>query len=180
MKKREEILETIRRDPFLCGMLSCYERAALCMKGKRVLDYGCGYGWGSWILSAQAHKVVGYDPDKERIDFAREIFSAPNISFFSSQLGVQEGLYDAVCLFMVLPYAEEKKGILKKAAARVKPGGCLWVSYKTAAPELTEVLAEWRRESQWRLGCREERYLSEAENIVTLVYYDSPLHEGLL
>ena len=40
----EEIIRTIREDPFLSVMFSCYERAGEYAWDKNVLDYGCGYG----------------------------------------------------------------------------------------------------------------------------------------
>jgi len=43
-------------------------------EAKRILDFGCGSGYGSRILSSMLKEaqVVGYDPDHSAIEFARE------------------------------------------------------------------------------------------------------------
>ena len=50
--------------------------------GKSVLDFGCGIGHGSYILSHFAARVVGYDKSSV-IDEARTIFKRYNLSFTS-------------------------------------------------------------------------------------------------
>lgn len=40
-------------------------------KDKKVLDVGCGYGYGSYLLSQKAKSVVGVDLWKERIEGAK-------------------------------------------------------------------------------------------------------------
>lgn len=49
--------------------------------GRTVVDIGCSSGFGSNILSHFARHVWGLDINKESIDFARLVFSRPNLSF---------------------------------------------------------------------------------------------------
>jgi protein-L-isoaspartate O-methyltransferase len=51
--------------------LARYTFAARLARGKRVLDAGCGAGYGSAELSLSAHSVVGVDSAAEAVAFAR-------------------------------------------------------------------------------------------------------------
>lgn len=74
------------------------------LKGKRVLEIGCGHGALSVnALERGAIKVLGIDLDQERIDFANaKIRSNPalvnNVSFLAADLSqIEDGSFD-VCL----------------------------------------------------------------------------------
>lgn len=170
MSEAEEYIKALREDNFLHGIFFCYEKAMLLAENKRVLDYGCGYGWGTWLLSSMARKVVGYDPDEGRIAFARKTFLTETISFIKDEHWLEGLAYDMICLFMVLPYAEEKRAVLDRIAGYLKPGGSLWISYKTKDYALERLLEAWSKESGMRWIDSNERYLSESENVVMNVY----------
>jgi SAM-dependent methyltransferase len=73
----ESDLSQIRRDH-----VARYEWAArLVEPGASVLDYGCGIGYGSSILSASAGKVYGLDVDAETLEFARNTWARENVEF---------------------------------------------------------------------------------------------------
>ena len=98
MEKAMQYLDLIRKDPFLHAMLASYDNAAAAQVQDCVLDYGCGYGWGSYILSDSFRHVTGYDPDAERISFARRHFARKNIAF-TQHGGLLAGRrYDVICL----------------------------------------------------------------------------------
>ena len=114
MEKAMQYLDLIRKDPFLHAMLASYDNAAAAQVQDCVLDYGCGYGWGSYILSDSFRHVTGYDPDAERISFARRHFARKNIAF-TQHGGLLAGRrYDVICLFMVLPYVEDSGELLAR------------------------------------------------------------------
>jgi len=54
-----------------------YTFAARLARGKRVLDAGCGAGYGSAELAQAADSVVGVDRAAEAIDFARASYGSP-------------------------------------------------------------------------------------------------------
>src|SRR5215208_5162062 len=58
-----------------------YAFAARLASGKRVLDAGCGAGYGSAELAHAAQTVVGIDVAAEAMDFAREHYRLPNLRF---------------------------------------------------------------------------------------------------
>lgn len=49
--------------------------------GKLVVDVGCGVGLGANILSHEARFVWGLDVNPRNIDFAKKMFSRPNLDF---------------------------------------------------------------------------------------------------
>jgi 2-polyprenyl-3-methyl-5-hydroxy-6-metoxy-1,4-benzoquinol methylase len=53
-----------------------YTFAARLARGKRVLDAGCGAGYGIGELARVAERVVGVDVAADAIEFARRIFAA--------------------------------------------------------------------------------------------------------
>jgi len=50
--------------------------------GRRVVDFGCGSGYGSFMLSWGAKHVIGLDVDPEAVQYARDHFVADNLVFF--------------------------------------------------------------------------------------------------
>src|SRR3977135_1391273 len=58
-----------------------YNFAARLTRGKRVLDAGCGAGYGSAELAQMAERVIGIDIAPEAVEFARSHYQAPNLSF---------------------------------------------------------------------------------------------------
>jgi len=55
--------------------------------GKRVLDAGCGTGYGaSMMLEAGAESVVGVDIDPKTVSFARRSFAKPGLEFRVSDM----------------------------------------------------------------------------------------------
>ena len=58
-----------------------YAFAARLARKKRVLDAGCGTGYGTAELACQARDVLGIDISAEAVAYAREHFGAENIRF---------------------------------------------------------------------------------------------------
>ena len=53
------------------------------VQGKRVLDVGCGVGYGADYLAKKgAAEVVGVDYSDEALTYAKEHYIAPNLAFF--------------------------------------------------------------------------------------------------
>src|SRR3954454_10243994 len=61
--------------------LARYSFAARLARGKRVLDAGCGAGYGSAELARIAESVVGVDVAAEAVEHAREHYPRHNLSF---------------------------------------------------------------------------------------------------
>ena len=62
------------------------------VRGKKVLDIGCGAGYGSKILSETAAVVVGIDIDNDAITHAAENYGSDTVSFVAGDVGKRKGV----------------------------------------------------------------------------------------
>lgn len=98
-----ELRRALTEDPYLSSMFDSYTRLSGEVAGKRVLDYGCGYGWGSYELArAGALSVLGYDCDSQRVQTARQWFRHGNLNFSSDWDQVCTQRFDIVSIFFVI------------------------------------------------------------------------------
>src|SRR5437764_10313379 len=58
-----------------------YTFAARLARGKRVLDAGCGAGYGSAALAEVSESVTGVDVAAEAVEYARGNYQAANLAF---------------------------------------------------------------------------------------------------
>lgn len=109
-----------------------YELAANIVEGKDVLDIGCGYGYGSYILSSKARHVFGIDEDTEAISYATARYQRPNLSF--DAVGAAEYLrevrseFDMVTMFEVIEHVARQQELLEQVSGSLRPGGFLVIS----------------------------------------------------
>lgn len=112
-------------EPMLARHLVPYEYAFNLVKGKDVLEIGCGIGYGSHKLAEQANNVTAIDISEAAINIARESYKRDNLNFQVGDAGdlcaFKDGSYDIVfssqCIEHVVAYerfAEEVARILRK------------------------------------------------------------------
>ena len=72
-------------------------------RGKSFIDIGCGVGYGTFILGTGAgRQATGYDIDIEAVNYARQHWNHPNVSFWSGDVSRPEavtGWADAAVAF---------------------------------------------------------------------------------
>jgi len=110
-----------------------YKKAAeLIGSGKRVLDAGCGYGYGSKILAERSFRVIGIDVSLEAVDYARNIYSQSNTNFFRSDIVdfdcLEFGRFDVITLFEVLEHLTDPSAALKNIRNGLRRSGKLIIS----------------------------------------------------
>jgi SAM-dependent methyltransferase len=108
-----------------------YTFAARLARGKRVLDAGCGAGYGSADLARAAERVVGVDRAPEAIEFARVHYTAANLSFEEASceaLPHADGSFELVVAFEVIEHLEDWRGFLREARRVLVANGQLVVS----------------------------------------------------
>ena len=111
--------------------LARYMFAVRLAGGKRVLDAGCGAGYGSAELARVAASVVGADLAVEAVDFAREQYRLPNLRFEQASctaLPHPDGCFDLVVAFEVIEHLRDWREFLQEARRLLAPGGQFVVS----------------------------------------------------
>jgi SAM-dependent methyltransferase len=87
--------------------LARYAFAARLARGKRVLDAGCGAGYGSAELANSAQTVVAIDVSPDALTFARANYRLPNLTFEQAScasLPHRDGSFDLVVGFEVIEH----------------------------------------------------------------------------
>lgn len=159
-----ETVDGIRRDH-----VARYEFARDQIAGGmfNVLDVGCGVGYGSKIMAAQAGGVTAFDINTEAIEFARAHYADPRVRFISAEVGPWlEGAspYDVAVAFEIIEHVEDPRPLLKRLHRVAKhliasvPNEEVfpWKNYKYhfrhyTRTQFRELLAEcgWRVTMEW-------------------------------
>src|SRR5580698_2437309 len=108
-----------------------YTFAARLARGKRVLDAGCGAGYGSAELARAAERVVGVDRAADAIEHARAHYPAHNLTFEEASceaLPHADASFDLVVAFEVIEHLEDWRGFLRETHRVLEPNGQLVVS----------------------------------------------------
>jgi SAM-dependent methyltransferase len=108
-----------------------YAFAARLARGKRVLDAGCGAGYGAAELARAAVSVVGADIAPEAIDFARQNYPLPKLWFEQASctaLPHGDGCFDLVVAFEVIEHLVNWRELLREARRVLAPDGQFVVS----------------------------------------------------
>ncbi len=61
--------------------IATYNYALGLVKGKKVLDYGSGSGYGAYILSKEAKSVIGADISQEAVEYSNKEYIQGNLNF---------------------------------------------------------------------------------------------------
>lgn len=111
--------------------LARYAFAARLACGKRVLDAGCGSGYGSAELAATACSVIGLDVSADALGYARQSYRSPNASFIEAScasLPIASQSIDLVVAFEVIEHVADWQAFLQDVQRVLAPGGRLILS----------------------------------------------------
>jgi malonyl-CoA O-methyltransferase len=102
------------------------------LRGRRVLDLGCGTGRHALALSRRGAQVVGVDPSEGMLARAAAKPGARKVVWILSKAGERLPLrskrFDAVVSALVLEHVAGLEGFFREARRVVRPGGELYVS----------------------------------------------------
>ena len=108
-----------------------YAFAARLAAGKRVLDAGCGAGYGAMEMAHAAAEVIGVDSSEEAIEYANAHYSAPNLRFKQGScaaLPAADASFDLVTAFEVIEHLSDWRAFLTEARRVLAPDGRFLVS----------------------------------------------------
>lgn len=97
---------------FYAQQLKAYSHIRQDVAGKRVLDVGCGDGYGSAYLAEVAAEVTGIDYDESIISKAKNKYKVPNLNFkymSATELEFESNSFDVICSFQVIEHIPENK-----------------------------------------------------------------------
>lgn len=140
------------------------------VRGKQVLDAGCGYGWhAAWFQEAGAASVLATDVSEKMLDVARARHAYPNVRYVQADLGVSadldaifgEGPFDLVLASLVLHYLDDYAGFARRVFDALRPGGSF--VFNVEHPVFTaEGSQNWLTDDEGRIRCFPvDRYAEE-------------------
>ncbi len=103
-----------------------YAFAARLARTRRVLDAGCGAGYGSAYLARTAAGVVGLDRSTDALEFAISHYQSENLKYVQGScdsLPIRSGSVDLVVSFEVIEHLKDWAIFLSEARRVLAPGG---------------------------------------------------------
>ncbi len=123
------IPEQVELTPLLEEHLARYFFAREFVQGQRVLDLGCGTGYGSYYLSQKgAQFVLATDIDAEAIQYARLHYKAPNLAYFQSNgshLPLSQQTFNIIVSFEVIEHLQAVEAYLTEISRVMTDNGWL-------------------------------------------------------
>jgi len=134
------------------------------VRGKRVLDAGCGGGFYSLLLSEKGARVLGIDDSEEMIRIAKgnasgRMLDAEFMVRDVSDLKIEDVVFDLVLSTLVLMDVKELDKCVSELVRVTRNGGEIIVSVQH--PILTA--GDWERESRQKLFRKLDNYFTERE-----------------
>lgn len=120
-------------------------------EGRRVLDLGCGAGYGTASLAGIASHVVGVDVSEEAIGIATREFGTSGAEFrriadpTRARLPYDDHAFDVVLSFQVIEHLERPEAYVAEAARVLAPGGVLLLATPDRAARLFGWQQPWNR-----------------------------------
>lgn len=103
-----------------------YAFASRLARRKRVLDAGCGAGYGSAELGRGARQVLGVDVSREAVQYAAGRFKAPNTQFLAASctaLPFAAEAFDLVAAFELIEHLPNWRVFLEEVRRVLAPAG---------------------------------------------------------
>ena len=95
------------------------------IKGKRVLDFGSGFGLVANHL-AKENQVLAVEPNEEMVALRTQDYSYQQLVGSLDQIAsLEDASFDVILCHNVLEYVENRKAVLKEFTRLLKPGGML-------------------------------------------------------
>lgn len=146
------------------------------LRGKKVLDLGCGFGWHCrYAREQQARSVVGVDLSAKMLTRARESTNDPAIEY--RRLAIEDmdfaaGEFDVVLSSLALHYIERFDIVCQRVQHCLVPGGSFVLSVEH--PIFTALAAQdwYYNQSGERLHWPVDHYQDEGPRVARFLEHD--------
>lgn len=138
------------------------------LRGKDVVDLGCGFGWHSrWAADQHAASVVGVDISTKMLERARAETASPRVGYVCADLDslqLEPDSVDVVISSLALHYVQDLGRLLSTVATAMRRGGSMVFSVEhpiSSAATTKEFETSERGDRIWPL----DNYLVEGQRV---------------
>lgn len=139
--------------------IATYRYAEQFTLGKRVLDFGCGSGYGSAQIARKAAHVTAIDVAEDAIAYAKTRFPSENLIFraidSSVPLPFDDSSFDIVLSFQVFEHVSNTSRYLSEIRRVLAPQGQLLLVTPDRSTRLLPLQRPWNRWHIHEYGKRE-------------------------
>jgi ubiquinone/menaquinone biosynthesis C-methylase UbiE len=124
------------------------------LKGKRILEVGCGNGRISSILASKTDQLVAIDPDKRKIEEAKA--RGVGVEFYvgsGEDLDFPDNVFDVI-IFTLSLHHQDSEQALKEAIRVFKEGGAILVIEPVVEGEIEKLFSLLINEDQTKLDAQ--------------------------
>ncbi len=131
--------------------LATYDFTLPYVQGKRVLDFGCGTGYGAHRIAASCASVMGVDVSADAVSYAQSRYSAPNLEFRTlppvedAPLPFADGSIEVVLSFQVIEHVPEPAAYLSEVRRVLADDGVFIVATPDRSTRLLSRQRPWNR-----------------------------------
>jgi len=127
----ERVIPGQVNDDLWAEHLARYAYSARLAANTRVLDIGCGTGYGTAELAQHAQHATGVDLARDAIAYAQQHYPLPNTTFLAASataLPFPNASFDLITAFEVIEHLENWHDLLTEARRLLHPDGVFLVS----------------------------------------------------
>lgn len=155
----ERVIEDFRSDSprayliYLFHIIT-YDYAREFVQDMRVLDFGCGSGYGTARLAEHCRHIIGVDVASDAIAHARRNYQRHNLEYATIAPAEEQPLpfpdqsFDVVLSFQVIEHVTDEAKYLSEAWRVLRPGGRFVVATPDRGSRLLPGQKPWNR---WHL-----------------------------
>jgi len=131
--------------------LATYRFSLSYVRSKRILDFGCGTGYGTALIAPECKSVIGADISADAIRYASSKYSDPRVQFVvvknveEEDLPFREGEFDVVLSLQVIEHIKDIDRYLSEIYRVLKVGGVFIAATPDRTTRLLSFQKPWNR-----------------------------------